>query len=200
MVSNKKIILISTLILSTSLSVGCSSSKSDNKTVEEKKPVQSFSNNVNFIDDKNSIYGEITEKNKENITISLGANNENYKDSKIEESDIVDESSENNSNSEDGIIEEPLEIISLNGKKRVITISNDIIISKSSFKISNSKDENSNNQLTISDLRLGDIIKVNYNQDSTKIESIELVSSSAKEYNDDTTTVDSNTSEEVAVG
>lgn len=200
MVSNKKVILISALILSTSLSVGCSSSKNNNEVVYEKKPVQSFSNNVNFIDDKNSIYGEITEKNKENITISLGAINEKYKDSKLEELDIVDKNSEANSNNEDGIIEEPLEIISLNGEKRVITISNDIIISKSNFKASNSKDENSSNQLTISDLRLGDVIKVNYNQDSTKIESIELVSSSAKEYYNNTTDTDSNNSDELGVG
>ena len=86
--------------------------------------------------------------------------------------------------------EKPFEIIKLTGEEKVITVSNDIIISRLNMRRPDTKTEyenkeSNNNQLTLSDLVIGDIIKVNYNDDNTKIESIDLISSPAKESKDD---------------
>lgn len=172
-----KYLVTSILIGSTILSVGCSSQE-DNIINNQNAPQQSFKNNVDFIENRNSIYGKITNINEGNITLALG------------EFNIKNDIKESNEEKQP-TDEQPSEIISLTGEEKIVNITNDIIISKINIKIPNSENENkkidtyTNEQLTLADLSLDDIIKVNYNEDNTKIKSVELVSSPSKESNNE---------------
>ena len=224
--NKKKYLLTSMLAGSLILSVGCSSNDAEsNQQVSQ----QSFSNNVDFMEDKNSIYGEIININEGNITLALGEFNMKGKgdkpfgempngerpempsntngDKPEPPTDFNGEIPEfpNGFNGEipeipqgerpDGqqspMNREPMEIISLNGEERVVTITSDIKISKMNMRRPNSEDKKedsyTNEQLTLADLSVGDIIKVNYNEDNTKIKSLELISVPSMENNKENT-------------
>lgn len=172
-----KYLTIFIIVGSMILSVGCSSQE-NNITNNQNTHQQSFKNNVEFIEDRNSIYGEIININEGNITLALGEFNI--------KNDIEESNEEKQS-----IDEHPNEIINLTGEEKIVNITNNIIISKINIKISNSENENkkidihTNEQLTLAELSLNDIIKVNYNEDNTKIKSVELIYLSSEEKNDE---------------
>lgn len=228
--NKNKIISASILAGSMIFSVGCSS---DNVKINETTSSQSFKNDVDFTEDKNSLYGEIISINENNVTIALGDFNMPQKNNKPNEispngttnnkqdsnkerpvqpmdnkdsKPPMDENDEKNvppniEMSEMPSEEKPFEIIKLTGEEKVITISNDIMISKLKMKRPNTETQSENKesnkeQLTLLDLVIGDIIKVNYNDDNTKIESIDLISSPVKESED----TPNNSTDKVAKG
>lgn len=194
-----KYLVTSILIGSTILSVGCSSSNNTDNNQETSQ--QSLRNNVDFMEDKNSIYGKITNINEGNITLALGEFNMKNRGEKPSGESSNDEKpngerheileGEKHNKGEQPTNGEPMDIISLTGEEKIVVITNDIIINKMRIKRPSLKDEDnntashSNEQLTLAELSLGDIIKVNYNEDNTKIKSVELVSSPSKESNDE---------------
>lgn len=229
--NKNKIISASILAGSMIFSVGCSSNNVDTEPVANN---QSFKNDVNFMEDKNSLYGEITSINENNITIALGEynmpqrnnnpsdNSENKErpempkdmekgDSKpptdMKNGDFKPPTDMNSgdftlpTDMKEGDFKPPtdmdmpempfgekgFEVIRLTGEEKVIAVSNDIKISRLNMRRPNNENQTenkeNNKQLTLSDLAVGDVIKVNYNDDSTKIESIDLISSPIKEKN-----------------
>lgn len=194
-----KYIAISILAGSMMLSVGCSSSNDTDNNQETSQ--QSLRNNVDFMEDKNSIYGEIIDINEGNITLAVGEFNMKNRGEKPSGESSTDEKpnserheileGEKHNKGEQPTNGEPMDIISLTGEEKIVAITNDIIINKMRIKRPSLEDEDnntashSNEQLTLAELSLGDIIKVNYNEDKTKIKSVELVSSPSKESNDE---------------
>lgn len=79
------------------------------------------------------------------------------------------------------------EMITLTGDEKVITVTDDIRIIKKNMTKPNSKNESTNSNdnkettINLSDISVDDILKVNYNEDKTTIESIELISMGNKD-------------------
>lgn len=216
----RKFLATSILASSMIFSVGCNSTSS-NTNIENTENSQ-LSNNVVFEEDENTIYGKVTNISNNQITLSLGTMNINKErpdnnsskdlnDNKKPDMSSNSERPEPPSDGErpklpsDGERPEPPqgednqlnkgnrpEMITLTGEEKIITISDNITITKKSMKMGNSNDNKNNNEetLTISDISVGDILKVKYNEDKITIESVELISNKNKNIKDDKSTED----------
>lgn len=206
----KKCIATSLLASTMVFAVGCDS-KNSNSTGEVVKNTN-LSNNVDFEEDVNAVYGKVTNINNNQITLSLGTLNMNKERPKNDNDDSkeFDESKKpempSNSNGNppelpsDGERPEPPqgnddnsnkgnrpEMITLTGDEKVITVTDDIRIIKKNMTKPNSKNESTNSNdnkettINLSDISVDDILKVNYNEDKTTIESIEVISMGNKD-------------------
>lgn len=216
----RKFLATSILASSMIFSVGCNSTSS-NTNVENTENSQ-LSNNVAFEEDENTIYGKVSNISNNQITLSLGTMNMNKERPDNNSSKDLDDSKKPNMSSDserpeppsdgerpeipsDGERPEPPqgddnmsnkdnrpEMITLTGDEKIITISDNILITKKNMKMDNSNDTQNKNEetLTISDISVGDILKVKYNEDKITIESVELISNKNKDIKDDKSTED----------
>lgn len=178
--SKNKYVATAMLAGSMFLTVGCTATQEDSST----KETTVFSTK----EDSTSLVGKVSKIEGYKITIKVGTLNMGQGSQNGERPEIpngerpeMPEGVEMSENMKKPSGERPEgsgngkggEMITLTGEEEVITISSDIKI----VRISGGRGEsNSEEVLSISDIKVDDIIKINYNENKTSIESIEIMS------------------------